>query len=756
MHNPGHDRTRQRLAALLSMLLMMAGLVGFAGSAAFAAGTTQNVSIGATLSPKDITVAPGTTVPWTSSDGGRHRVESLGGAPAELKSEDITPGQSWSFTFTAAGTYPYLDKEHKDNPALHGTITVGGVAPSPGGGPGPAPAPAPAAASVSLANKAFSPASVTVAVGGVVTWTNNDSMPHNVTSNTAGAFTSTTLSPGAVFTFRFTTPGTYTYTCTFHGGMNGTIIVPTATGSVPPPPPPPGPPAAGPQPVVPPAAVPGAPGKPGKHVVSITDAGFTPANLAARAGDTVTWTNTGKMPHTATAAGGAFDLPIGPGASGSTVLQTPGTIHYVCTYHSYMTATIVVSPALPGVVVAPPPATQAGPAGSAGGGAAPVAGGLAKTYQVSVTDNSFSPATVQARVGDTIVWTNLGKMPHTVTAGDGSFNKTPIAPGATFSYSLRAQGTVPYVCSFHPGMNGTLVVGAALAGVAVPPAGANNSSSAAAGGTTPAAAAPVSSGSTKTVEIKVNEMSFAPAMASANVGDTISWVNVGQIPHTVTAKDGSFDKTPLAPGQRFNYVVRKEGSISYVCTYHPGMNGMLMVGPALAGVKVPGPSAAGGSAGPVLAAPRHQGTATTYEVQVKENSFTPAMLNARVGDTISWVNVGTTPHTVTAKNHSFDKTLKPGQRFSYPLTKEGTIEYVCTPHHGMFGTIVVGPAPTTPVQLAGLSLHIKAMSAASMVSLVAGLLLMMRLLAAARLRARPDEDAPGPLFTRRSGPPATT
>ena len=43
-------------------------------------------------------------------------------------------------------------------------------------------------------------------------------------------------------------------------------------------------------------------------------------------------------------------------------------------------------------------------------------------------------------------------------------------------------------------------------------------------------------------------MSFTPAMATPNVGDTISWVNVGSIPHMVTADDGSFDKTPLAPG----------------------------------------------------------------------------------------------------------------------------------------------------------------------------------------------------------------
>jgi plastocyanin len=233
-------------------------------------------------------------------------------------------------------------------------------------------------------------------------------------------------------------------------------------------------------------------------------------------------------------------------------------------------------------------------------------------------------------------------------------------------------------------------------------------------------------------------------MQSARVGDTISWVNVGAIPHTVTDKAGSFDKL-LPPGARFNVVLRKQGTINYVCSFHPGMDGMLMVGPALAGVKVPGAAGTGNDAGPVLAAPHHHGTATTYEVQVKEDSFTPAMLNAQVGDTISWVNIGTTMHTVTAKNHSFDKTLKPGQRFNYLLTTAGTIQYVCTPHHGMFGMLMVAPAPSH-VKLAGLPLPLTAIPAAALVAIGLGWLLISRMFAAGRLGRT------GPSRRRRNGP----
>jgi plastocyanin len=74
---------------------------------------------------------------------------------------------------------------------------------------------------------AFSPASVSITRGGTVTWSNESTTLHNVTFTTAGApanisnFTSTA---GAV-TRTFATAGTYSYQCTNHAGMNGTVKV---------------------------------------------------------------------------------------------------------------------------------------------------------------------------------------------------------------------------------------------------------------------------------------------------------------------------------------------------------------------------------------------------------------------------------------------------------------------------------------------------------------------------------------------------
>jgi plastocyanin len=81
------------------------------------------------------------------------------------------------------------------------------------------------AADVSIQNFSYIPATITVAPGERVTWTNNErSVPHTVTSD-SDVFDSGRLAPGATFSFTFTTPGTYTYHCAIHPYMHGTVVV---------------------------------------------------------------------------------------------------------------------------------------------------------------------------------------------------------------------------------------------------------------------------------------------------------------------------------------------------------------------------------------------------------------------------------------------------------------------------------------------------------------------------------------------------
>ena len=87
-----------------------------------------------------------------------------------------------------------------------------------------APAARAASHAVSINDGFFSPANLTVTVGDTVTWTNADDSPHTVTAD-SGAFASGNLDGGASFSWTFTTAGTFTYVCSYHGEMTGTITV---------------------------------------------------------------------------------------------------------------------------------------------------------------------------------------------------------------------------------------------------------------------------------------------------------------------------------------------------------------------------------------------------------------------------------------------------------------------------------------------------------------------------------------------------
>jgi len=82
---------------------------------------------------------------------------------------------------------------------------------------------------VSKTTDAYDPNPVQVRAGGTVTWTNNDSTPHTVTSGQDakpdGTFDSSTLAQGKSFSFTFEKAGKYPYFCTLHPNMVGTVSV---------------------------------------------------------------------------------------------------------------------------------------------------------------------------------------------------------------------------------------------------------------------------------------------------------------------------------------------------------------------------------------------------------------------------------------------------------------------------------------------------------------------------------------------------
>lgn len=90
-----------------------------------------------------------------------------------------------------------------------------------------------AGASVIMQDIAFIPDSVTIQAGQKVIWTNEDLVPHTVTSGNPGdadageEFESSNLITGATYEHRFDEPGTYTYFCEFHPNQmrDATVIV---------------------------------------------------------------------------------------------------------------------------------------------------------------------------------------------------------------------------------------------------------------------------------------------------------------------------------------------------------------------------------------------------------------------------------------------------------------------------------------------------------------------------------------------------
>ncbi|MFD2051618.1 cupredoxin family copper-binding protein [Mesorhizobium calcicola] len=80
----------------------------------------------------------------------------------------------------------------------------------------------------------------------------------------------------------------------------------------------------------------------------------------------------------------------------------------------------------------------------------------AETIQVTIDKLVFSPAAVEAKVGDTIEWVNKDVFAHTATVKGGW--EVMIPPKKSGSLTQRRAETVDYFCRFHPNMKGRLVV----------------------------------------------------------------------------------------------------------------------------------------------------------------------------------------------------------------------------------------------------------------------------------------------------------
>jgi plastocyanin len=103
-------------------------------------------------------------------------------------------------------------------------------------------------------------------------------------------------------------------------------------------------------------------------------------------------------------------------------------------------------------------------------------------------------------------------------------------------------------------------------------------------GTAPSQATAASQGAVagQSAAIKLVNFKFTPAQLTVKVGTTVVWTSEDNVPHTVTADDGSFDSGNLKKGDSFKFTFTKAGKFPYYCAYHGtagggGMSGTITV-----------------------------------------------------------------------------------------------------------------------------------------------------------------------------------
>jgi plastocyanin len=220
--------------------------------------------------PDPLSVNKGDGVQWTNEDNVPHTVTSK--QEGMFDSKLINAGDAWLLNTAEldAGEYEYYCTLHTNMAGML-TVAEGGAAPAEGSGNATAPGNATegssnqsatgnqsaagnetsaalgngsggatvttvsivVGASVPSNNEFYSPENVETSVGSMVTWNNDDSVPHTVTSGVVennspkpdGKFDSGILSNGSSFPFVFDAAGEYPYYCSLHPYMTGKVTV---------------------------------------------------------------------------------------------------------------------------------------------------------------------------------------------------------------------------------------------------------------------------------------------------------------------------------------------------------------------------------------------------------------------------------------------------------------------------------------------------------------------------------------------------
>jgi plastocyanin len=288
---------------------------------------------------------------------------------------------------------------------------------------------------------------------------------------------------------------------------------------------------------------------------------------------------------------------------------------------------------------------------------------------------AYSPNPASVSGGSTVTWNNVDSTPHTATADDGSFDSGIINGGSSASVAISANSrvsTIPYHCSVHPEMRGTLqIIPSSLSTV------------------------PSSNSTLHNAPVTVPNSSNTSTISSDNNNTTIQNLQqeIVALQQTIdTLQQALMSLQQQAAPQDRNVTVssgnNNNTSVSSIEVEQP---------PALSSSQQPQPQQQ----------QQQQGQQQSQRVSIvlgssslNNNAFQPNPVQVSIGATVTWINDDSQPHTVTSgvsgqldgrfdSSPNFNPLLASGQTFEHTFTEAGEYPYFCQLHPNMVGTVQV-------------------------------------------------------------------
>ena len=281
------------------------------------------------------------------------------------------------------------------------------------------------------------------------------------------------------------------------------------------------------------------------------------------------------------------------------------------------------------------------------------------------TTGAYSPNPASATDRSTVTWNNIDSTPHTATADDGSFDTGLINGGSSGSAIISANSettVIPYHCSVHPEMRGTLQV----ITLSTVPSSNSTLQDAPVTGTNSSANATVQHlqqeivALQQTVDALQQALTSLQQAASQDGNFTISADNNTAAISIQEEPQQKSTVTPLQPQQMPESQQQQEQQQNQTVSIIPGSSRL-----------------------------------------TDNGGFQPNPIQLQVSDTVTWINDDLEPHTVTSGSNGvpdnkfnsspdFIPLMTPGATFSHTFTEAGEYPYFCLLHPNMVGTVRVG------------------------------------------------------------------